>query len=160
MRKANREVKDIEKIVEVMKKCEVCRIALNVDIDSLRLYLLQPSLHLVLSIVELIAGQTLALAKHNSSSLSSAAVMNDFIKDQCPFLTRSRGQTAKISAVTGMVNARTGAASAGTAPPSCQPFCVTRRSRPPNRCLSLFLMRLKLSGWSPPALRSPRAPHD
>ena len=29
MRKANREVKDIEKIVEVMKKCEVCRIALN-----------------------------------------------------------------------------------------------------------------------------------
>jgi len=61
---------------------------------------------------------------------------------------------------TGMVGARTGAASAGTAPPSCQPFCVTRRSRPPNRCLSLFLMRLKLSGWSPPALRSPRAPHD
>lgn len=81
-------------------------------------------------------------------------------KAQCPFLTRSRGQTAKISAVTGMVGARTGAASAGTAPPSCQPFCVTRRSRPPNRCLSLFLMRLKLSGWSPPALRSPRAPHD
>ena len=29
MRKANREVKDIKKIVEVMKKCEVCRIALN-----------------------------------------------------------------------------------------------------------------------------------
>ena len=29
MRKANKEVKDIEKIVEVMKKCEVCRIALN-----------------------------------------------------------------------------------------------------------------------------------